>query len=81
MISSRATGAIQQPSRLPSLIAIGLIVLSCAALAALHHPYWIGLADLMGAGLIFSGITEFCGLAPILNPRPNALESSRNGVV
>lgn len=51
-------------------IAIGFIVLSSAVLGALHHPYWIGLAAFMGAGLIFSGITDFCGLALILGRMP-----------
>jgi rhodanese-related sulfurtransferase len=51
-------------------IAIGIIVLSSAVLAALHHPYWTGLAAFMGAGLIFSGITDFCGLALMLGRMP-----------
>lgn len=51
-------------------IAIGLLVLSSAALAVLVHPYWIGLAAFMGAGLIFSGITDFCGLALIFGRMP-----------
>ena len=51
-------------------IAIGVIVLFSAVLAALHHPYWIGLAAFMGAGLIFSGISDFCGLALILGRMP-----------
>jgi len=51
-------------------IAIGLIVLSSAVLAVVVHPYWIGLAAFMGAGLIFSGITDVCGLAIILGRMP-----------
>jgi rhodanese-related sulfurtransferase len=51
-------------------IAIGVIVLTSAVLATLVHPYWIGLAAFMGAGLIFSGITDFCGLALILGRMP-----------
>jgi rhodanese-related sulfurtransferase len=51
-------------------IAIGVIVLMSAALAVLVHPYWIGLAAFMGAGLIFSGITDICGLALILGRMP-----------
>ena len=51
-------------------IAIGLIVLSSAGLAALVHPYWISLAAFMGGGLIFSGITDFCGLALLLGRMP-----------
>jgi len=51
-------------------IAIGLIVLCSAVLAVVVHPYWIGLAAFMGAGLIFSGLTDFCGLAIILGRMP-----------
>jgi rhodanese-related sulfurtransferase len=51
-------------------IAIGLIVLVSSLLAAVFHPYWIALAAFMGAGLIFSGISGFCGLARILGRMP-----------
>ena len=65
-------------------IAIGLTVLTSSILAALVHPYWIGLAAFMGAGLIFSGITDFCGFALILarlpwnQVPPNRDEAIRN---
>src|SRR6476469_2406768 len=51
-------------------IAIGIVVLASAALAAFVQPYWIGLAAFMGGGLIFSGITDFCGLALLLARLP-----------
>jgi rhodanese-related sulfurtransferase len=51
-------------------IAIGFLVLASSALAALSHPYWIAVAAFMGAGLILSGITGFCGLARILARMP-----------
>jgi rhodanese-related sulfurtransferase len=51
-------------------IAIGLVVLASSILAAFVHTYWIGLAAFMGAGLVFSGITDFCGLALILGRMP-----------
>jgi hypothetical protein len=51
-------------------IAIGVVVLFSAVLAVFVHPYWIGLAAFMGAGLIFSGVTDFCGLALILGRMP-----------
>ena len=51
-------------------IAVGTIVLSSAILSAFIHPYWIGLAAFMGGGLIFSGITDFCGLALVLGRMP-----------
>jgi len=51
-------------------IGIGAIVLTSAVLAASVHPYWIGLAAFMGGGLIFSGITNFCGLALLIARLP-----------
>jgi rhodanese-related sulfurtransferase len=51
-------------------IAIGLIVLTGSALTWFHDPRWIGLPAFMGAGLIFSGIADFCGLALILGRMP-----------
>ncbi len=51
-------------------IAIGLLVLIGSALTQFAHPYWLGLPAFMGAGLIFSGITDFCGLALILGRMP-----------
>lgn len=51
-------------------IVIGSIVLLASLLSWLHHPAWIGLSAFMGAGLIFSGITDFCGLAVILTRMP-----------
>ncbi len=51
-------------------IAIGFIVLTSSVLAVLAHPYWIAVAGFMGAGLMFSGITGFCGLAHALARMP-----------
>jgi rhodanese-related sulfurtransferase len=51
-------------------IAIGFIVLTSSVLAVLVHPYWIVVAGFMGAGLMFSGISGFCGLALILARMP-----------
>ena len=46
-------------------IVIGSMVL-LSSLSAFYSIYWIWLAAFFGAGLIFSGIADFCGLAPIL---------------
>ena len=51
-------------------IAIGSLVLIGSALTQFAHPAWIGLPAFMGAGLILSGITDFCGLALILGRMP-----------
>ncbi len=50
-------------------IAIGSIVLA-SALLSLLHPYFLAITIFMGAGLIFSGISGFCGLAMLLARAP-----------
>jgi hypothetical protein len=34
------------------------------------HPWWIGLSGFVGAGLIFAGITDTCGMALLLARMP-----------
>lgn len=51
-------------------IAAGSLVLAGALLAWLVHPAWIGLSAFIGAGLVFSGITNTCGMALMLARMP-----------
>jgi rhodanese-related sulfurtransferase len=51
-------------------IVIGLCVLIGSALTFFVHPYWIALPAFFGGGLIFSGVTDFCGLTLILGRMP-----------
>jgi rhodanese-related sulfurtransferase len=51
-------------------IAAGGLVVLGAVLALLVHPYWIALAALIGAGLVFAGITDTCGMAILLAKMP-----------
>ncbi len=50
-------------------IAAGLFVLLGAALSFVH-PAFIGLSALVGAGLVFAGITDTCGMGMILARMP-----------
>lgn len=50
-------------------IAAGSLVLLGAALS-LVHPAFIGLAAFIGAGLVFAGITDTCGMGMILARMP-----------
>jgi len=50
-------------------IAAGSLVLLGAALS-LVHPYWIGLSAFVGAGLVFAGITDTCGMGMLLARMP-----------
>lgn len=51
-------------------IAAGFLVLAGSTLGALVSPYWIGLAAFVGAGLMFAGITDTCGMGMILAKMP-----------
>lgn len=51
-------------------IAAGSLVLIGTALGAFVSPYWIGLAAFVGAGLVFAGITDTCGMGMLLARMP-----------
>ncbi len=51
-------------------IAAGALVVFGAALASLVHPYFIGLSAVIGAGLVFAGITDTCGMGMLLARLP-----------
>jgi rhodanese-related sulfurtransferase len=51
-------------------IAAGLLVLLGALLGWLLHPAFVGLAAFVGAGLVFAGITDTCGMGMLLARMP-----------
>lgn len=51
-------------------IAAGGLVLLGTALGAFVHPWLLGLAAFVGAGLVFSGVTDTCGMAMLLAKMP-----------
>lgn len=51
-------------------IAAGAIVLTGAVLSLVANPYWILLSGFVGAGLMFSGITDTCGMGMLLARMP-----------
>ena len=51
-------------------IAAGSLVLIGAVLSWLVHPAFIGLSAFVGAGLIFAGITNTCGMGMMLARMP-----------
>jgi len=51
-------------------IAAGSLVLTGVILAWFVHPYFIGLSAFVGAGLVFSGVTDTCGMGVILMKMP-----------
>lgn len=51
-------------------IAAGSLVLLGVALAYFVHPYLIGISAFVGAGLVFAGITDTCGMGMLLARMP-----------
>jgi len=51
-------------------IAAGSLVLIGVALAWLVHPAFIGLSAFVGAGLVFAGVTDTCGMGLLLARMP-----------
>ena len=61
-------------------IVAGALVLTGATLGWFVHPAWIGLSAFVGAGLIFAGITDKCGMALLLGQMPwNLGSGSKDG--
>lgn len=51
-------------------IAAGSLVVLGTALGAFVHPAFLGLSGFVGAGLVFAGITDTCGMGMILARMP-----------
>ena len=51
-------------------IAAGSLVLTGVVLSYFVHPYFIGLSAFVGAGLVFAGITDTCGMGMMLARMP-----------
>jgi rhodanese-related sulfurtransferase len=51
-------------------IAAGSLVFIGAALGFFVNPYWIGLSAFVGAGLVFAGVTDTCGMGMMLAKMP-----------
>lgn len=51
-------------------IAAGSLVLLGVGLGVAVHPYGLGLAAFVGAGLVFAGVTDTCGMGMVLARMP-----------
>jgi len=51
-------------------IAAGSLVLTGVILSFALHPYFIGISAFVGAGLVFAGITDWCGMGLLLAKAP-----------
>jgi len=51
-------------------IAAGTLVLAGVALGWRVHPGFFGLSAFVGAGLVFAGVTDWCGMGMLLSKMP-----------
>lgn len=51
-------------------IAAGSLVLIGAVLGLVFNPWWIALSGFVGAGLVFAGVTDTCGMGMLLARMP-----------
>ena len=51
-------------------IAAGAIVLTSALLAQFINPAFIWLSGFIGAGLLFAGLTDWCGMGMLIAKMP-----------
>ena len=51
-------------------IAAGFLVFTGTLLGAFQHEYWLGIPAFVGAGLMFAGITDTCGMGMLISKMP-----------
>ena len=66
MVRGKAAVSLERQVR----IAAGSLVLAGVTLGLLVHPAIFGLAGFVGAGLVFSGVTDTCGMGLVLARMP-----------
>ena len=66
VVRGRKTMSLERQVR----IAAGSIALTGAVLALAVHPYFAAIPAFVGAGLVFAGVTDTCGMAMLLARMP-----------
>jgi rhodanese-related sulfurtransferase len=61
-------------------IAAGSLVLLGVVLGWLVHPYLVGLSAFVGAGLVFAGVTDTCGMGMLLARMPWNTRGSKSAI-
>jgi rhodanese-related sulfurtransferase len=59
-------------------ITAGSLVLVGVVLGWLVHPYFVGLSAFIGAGLVFAGVTDTCGMGMVLARMPWNTRASKS---
>jgi rhodanese-related sulfurtransferase len=73
----RKTMALERQVR----IAAGTLVLAGVVLGFVGHPGYFLLAGFVGCGLIFAGLTDWCGMGLLLARMPWNTRGPRDGVL
>jgi len=66
MVRGKKTMSLERQVR----VAAGSLVVIGAVLGALVHPAWVALSGFVGAGLVFAGVTDTCGMGMLLARAP-----------
>lgn len=66
LVRGRQTMSLERQVR----IAAGSLVLTGAVLGYFSRPAWIALSGVVGAGLVFAGLTDTCGMGALLARLP-----------
>jgi len=66
VVRGEATMSLERQVR----IAAGALVFAGAVLGYFVNPLWIALSGFVGAGLVFAGITDTCGMAMLIARMP-----------
>ena len=66
VVRGRKTVSLERQVR----IAAGLLVVLGTLLGAFVHPAFLGLSGFVGAGLVFAGVTDTCGMGMLLAKMP-----------
>jgi hypothetical protein len=66
LVRGRAVMSLERQVR----ISAGMLILAGAILAAVVHPAFVGVCAFVGAGLLFAGISDWCGMAMLLGKMP-----------
>jgi rhodanese-related sulfurtransferase len=66
LVRGRKTISLERQVR----IAAGSLVLAGAVLGYFVSPYWLALVAFVGAGLVFAGVTDTCGMGLLLARMP-----------
>lgn len=69
-LSTKSVGRKVLPLDRQVFFAVGLIVFSGVLFGALIHPGFYALSGFMGLGLMYSGLSGYCGMALLLTKMP-----------